>query len=228
MKMNSKSHKTINNLQKKLTLLGIKYNYNLTTLLNLRIVLTMILFIIFLYFLPYNIVSAPLLTIIFYYGIEYFFIDYRIKKRSKKLEIEAIAFFDILSLTIEAGRNLPDAIELTANSLNSDISLEFKHLISEIKMGKDFISALNDLKKRIPSEIIGNVILSIKDTHTFGSSLITSLNNQTEYLREKELLALKSDIAKLPIKLSVISVVFFIPIMLLIILSPVIIKIIIG
>ena len=79
------------------------------------------------------------------------------------------------------------------------------------------------MKKRIPSESINNTILNVTESSIFGSNIIESLNNQLEYLRNKELMEVKGKIAKLPIKISVISVVFFIPILLLIILSPVVI-----
>lgn len=52
--------------------------------------------------------------------------------------------------------------------------------------------------------------------------MIESLNNQLDFLRDKQLLEIKEEIAKLPTKISVISVIFFIPIMLLVILAPVI------
>jgi len=44
-----------------------------------------------------------------------------------------------------------------------------------------------------------------------------------EYLRNKQMLDVRAEIAKLPTKVSVISVLFFVPIMLLIILAPVLI-----
>ena len=90
-------------------------------------------------------------------------------------------------------------------------------------MGKSLVESLKDMKKRIPSESINNTILNVTESSIFGSNIIESLNNQLEYLRNKELMEVKGKIAKLPIKISVISVVFFIPILLLIILSPVVI-----
>ena len=80
------------------------------------------------------------------------------------------------------------------------------------------------MKERIPSDTINNIILSLTQSSVYGSSISESLTNQLDYLREKRLLVIKGEIAKLPTKISVISVIFFIPIMLLIILSPVIIE----
>ena len=60
--------------------------------------------------------------------------------------------------------------------------------------------------------------------NTYGTNIIDSMYNQIDFLRNKQLLDVKAEIAKLPTKVSVISVLFFVPIMLLIILAPVLIK----
>jgi len=80
------------------------------------------------------------------------------------------------------------------------------------------------MKKRIPSETINNTILNITQSNIFGNSIIDSLYNQIDFLREKQILDVKAEIAKLPTKISAISVVFFIPIILLIVLAPVVIE----
>jgi len=50
------------------------------------------------------------------------------------------------------------------------------------------------------------------------------MNSQVDYLRDKQILNIKAEIGKLPTKISVLSVIFFIPIMFLIILAPVLIN----
>ena len=84
------------------------------------------------------------------------------------------------------------------------------------------------MKKRIPSDTINNAILNMVESNIFGSSILTSLNNQIDYLREKQMLDVKSEINKLPTKVSILSVIFFVPIMLLIILAPVLIDYLMG
>ena len=52
--------------------------------------------------------------------------------------------------------------------------------------------------------------------------------SQIEFLRDKQVLAIREQINKLPNKISIVSVIFIIPIILLIVLGPVIIKFING
>ena len=94
----------------------------------------------------------------------------------------------------------------------------------EIKFGRSLMEALDDLKKRIPSDTINNIILNITQTSVFGNSIIEVMNNQVEFLREKQILEVKSQINKIPNKVSIVSVLFIVPLILLMILGPFIIN----
>ena len=94
----------------------------------------------------------------------------------------------------------------------------------EIKFGRSLMEALDDLKKRIPSDTVNNIILNITQTSVFGNSIIDVMNNQIEFLREKQILEVKSQINKIPNKVSIISVILIVPLILLMILGPFIIN----
>lgn len=214
--------KTIARVEKKIKLLGVDCKYDVIDLLNKRLISTLAIFFIILVLSPYGYIYGPLISIIYYLGIEYVYLDTKIKKRSSRLDYEALYFFEVLALTLESGRNLKGALEMTTASIDNSLSKEFKKCVDEVSLGKSLTESLNDLKERIPSQSINNVILNITQSNIFGNSIIDSLYNQIDFLRESKLLEVKSQISKLPIKISAISVIFFVPIMLLLILSPVI------
>lgn len=214
--------KTINKITKKVKLLGVDCKYDVIDLLNKRVISSLALFFIILIFSSKGYIYGPIITIIYYFGIEYLFLDYKIKQRASKLDYEALYFFEVLALTLESGRNLKASLEMTADSIDNSLSREFKKCINEVNLGKSLTETLNDMKERIPSQTINNVILNITQSNIFGNSIVDSLYNQIDYLRENKVLEVKAKISKLPVKISAISVIFFIPIMLLIILSPVI------
>lgn len=220
--------KTITRIEQKIKKLGITCNYKVINLLNARLFISLIIFILSLLFLKNGYILAPLLTVIFYLVSEYLVLDLPIQKRGKKLEKEAIFFFEVLALTLESGRNLNAALQITSKNIDSELSKEFQKSLQEIHLGKSFTECMNDMKSRIPSESINNAILNITQSSIFGNNILESLNNQLDYLREKRLLEIKAEITKLPTKISVISVLFFIPIMLLVILSPVLLEFIFG
>lgn len=220
--------KTIEKIDAKVKLLGVYCKYNTIDLLNYRLLISIALFFILMVASNYGYVLAPLFTLAFYVLSEYFVLDLPIKKRAKKLEEEALYFFEVLALTLEGGRNLKSSLDTTANAIDNEISAEFKKTLSEVYLGKSLTEALEDMKKRIPSETINNTILNITQSNIFGNSIIDSLYNQIDFLREKQILDVKASIAKLPTKISAISVIFFIPIILLIILAPVVLEYFIG
>ena len=76
------------------------------------------------------------------------------------------------------------------------------------------------MQSKIPSDSINNIILSLTQANIY-SSIIDTMYNQVDYLREKRKLEVKAFISKVPTKISIISVFFFIPLILLIILGPV-------
>ena len=136
------------------------------------------------------------------------------------LEHEALYFFEILTLTLESGRNLEQSLAVTISNVNSSLSKEFAKTLSEMEYGKTLIEALDDMKKRIPSVTINNIILNMTQTNIFGNSIIDTLYNQVDFLREKESLEIKAEINKIPNKISIVSVIFMVPLILILILGP--------
>lgn len=216
--------KTIDKINSKIKLLGLNQRLDAVQFLNIRLIVMIVMFILIFIFSKIGYILAPILSLVFYYLMEYLVLDYQAKIRAKSLEKEALFFFEVFVLTLESGRNLRQALILTTENVDSEISNEFKKTLAEVRLGKSLNEALESMKKRIPSDTINNTILNMIQSNTFGNSMVDSIYNQIEYLRNKQMLDVRAEIAKLPTKVSVISVLFFVPIMLLIILAPVIIQ----
>ena len=217
--------KDIEYIQSKINMLGVtrKFKFDAVTFLNLRILTTILLtFILFLSNINYFII--PFIIILYYNLFYHLLITNEINKRIKKLDKEALSFFEILTLSLESGRNLENSLEITCYNIDSELSSEFKRSLMEIRFGRSLMEALNDLKKRIPSDTVNNIILNITQTSVFGNSIIDVMNNQIEFLREKQVLEVKSQINKIPNKVSIVSVLFIVPLILLMILGPFIIN----
>lgn len=216
--------KTIDKINSKIKLLGLNQRLDAVQFLNIRLIVMIVMFILIFIFSKIGYILAPVVSLVFYYLMEYLVLDYQAKIRGKSLEKEALFFFEVFVLTLESGRNLRQALILTTENVDSEISNEFKKTLAEVRLGKSLNEALESMKKRIPSDTINNTILNMIQSNTFGNSMVDSIYNQIEYLRNKQMLDVRAEIAKLPTKVSVISVLFFVPIMLLIILAPVIIQ----
>lgn len=217
--------KSINRIVKKNKLLGIDHNYDIDSLLISHLLISLFIFVIFL-IIKRDFVISLIITLIYFFAAEYVFFDLRLVKRGKKLEKEAVFYFQILALTLESGSNLKQAIELTSKTLDSTLALEFKRVVDDIAMGKSLTEGLDDLKLRIPSDNVNNIILNLLESNIYGNNMIESLNNQLDYLNDKLLLETKARINKMPIKISIVSVLIFVPLILIIILSPILINLI--
>lgn len=215
------SDKYVNRFVKKVKLLGIKNKMDPYDIILTRLLTTVILFILLLYFFKYGYIIAPIGGVIYYFLFNYFVLNKKIKMRIIKLENEAMHFFEVLTLSLETGRNLVEAIEVTTDNVSGLLSDEFRESVREVSFGKSLNEALNDMQYRIPSENVNNIVLSLTQANLYGNSIIENLYSQIDYLREKRKLEVKGRISKVPILISVISVFFFVPLLLIVILGPI-------
>ena len=85
--------KTLNRINKKCKLLG-DTKIKPISFMNVRVIGTIIIFLLFLLFNEKGYIYGPLYGVIFYIGLEYY-LDYKIKVRSEILNYEAIFFFQV-------------------------------------------------------------------------------------------------------------------------------------
>lgn len=214
------SKRQIKRINDKINLLGVSSKYSTLSFLNIRLITSIMIFLLILINYKYGYIFSIVITILYYYFFEKVLLDVKINERRRKLDIEAIYFFEVLTLSLQTGRNLAEAISITINSVDSELSLEFKEALRQTKFGKSLSESLTDMQSKIPSDNINNIILALTQANIYGSSIIDTMYNQVDYLREKRKMEVKAMISKVPTKISIISVFFFIPLILLIILGP--------
>ncbi len=214
------NQKEIDSIDYKLKCIGPDTKFDVTSFCLVRLITTLLVFFITIFITNYGYVYAPFVAVGYYYLFYYLNITKKLEARNRRLEHQALFFFEILSLTLESGRNLENALIVTCDNVDSEISSEFKKALDEMKFGKSLIEALEDLKKRMSSDIIGNIILNIIQTNRFGNSILDTLYNEVDFLREKELLSAKEQINKIPNKVSIISVLFIVPLIIILLLGP--------
>ena len=217
-------YRRIKAVQDELDMLGDRAKMNAITFYNFRYLTTLIVFLLVLYNTKLGYVTAPMTMLIYYYLFYYVFITRPKKERIRTLDHDALYFFEILTLTLESGRNLENSLEITVMNVDSELSREFKKALVEVKFGKSLLEALEDMKKRIPSETVNNIILNITQTNVFGNSILETMYHQIDFLRDKQTLEIKGEINKITNKISIISVIFVVPLILLMILGPFIIE----
>lgn len=217
------SKKMLEYADDKIKLLGVDCKYDAVHFLNLRLFVSASVFFVVLYFIDFGWLIAPLVACLIYQLFFPLVVDPKIKKRERELEKDSLYFFEILVLSLEAGRNIKTALDITTKNTDSALSREFKKVIKDVNYGKDLDEALEEIKYRIPSDTVNNIILNIRQSNIFGNNIIETVYSQVDFIREKRLLEAKGQISKIPVKISVVSVIFFIPLLLLLLLGPMII-----
>lgn len=219
--------KDIQKTESKINLFGVSKKFSTDYFMNLRFYTSMLVFIIIFIFFDSGPLLSPIITVLWYYFIGYFMIDRPLKKRERKLDNEAYYYFEVLTLALESGRNLENAIKMACKYINSEISDEFKETLKQVNFGKSLTESLSLMSNRIPSLTVNNIILNMEQSNLFGNSIIETMYNQLDFLKDKQVMDIKAQINKIPNKISIFSVLFFIPLILLIILGPVLVEFII-
>lgn len=159
-------------IEKDLNCLGHDTKYTVSTFVRDRLLVTLLVTVLIVILTDLGYILAPFVAVGTYYLFYYLNITKKIEIRNKRLENEAIFFFEILSLTLESGNNLEGALRVTCDNVDSEISDEFKKTLFEMQFGKSLIEALSDMHQRISSNDINNTILNIIQTSQFGNSIL--------------------------------------------------------
>ncbi len=215
--------KDIKKIDAKINQFGVSKKFTTEYFMNFRLFTSIIVFVVLFIFADFGALIAPVATVLWYILVGYFMIDKPLKKRERKLDNEAYYYFEVLTLVLESGRNLENAIKMACKYIDSEISSEFKETIKQVNFGKSLTESLSVMSMRIPSLTINNIILNMEQSNLFGNSIIETMYNQLDFLKDKQIMDIKAQINKIPNKISIFSVLFFIPLILLIILGPVLI-----
>ena len=113
----------IDRLKIKIKMLGI--NYDPYILLSSKVILSVLLFLVLL-INTCGIIVPVIVAILFYFIIGFLFIDLRIYLRMRRLEKDAVDYVPLLLLSMENGRNIRSAIEVSCETINNELSREFK------------------------------------------------------------------------------------------------------
>ena len=123
-------------------------------------------------------------------------------------------------LSIKGGRNIKKSLMYSTDIVDNTLSSVFKRVLFDEKVGKSFDESLIELKKRIPSDVVVNIISSIIEANRMGNNINDSVNDQLSYLNDRKNKRILNAYRIIPLKMAITSVVFvFLVILLLVICS---------
>ncbi len=160
------------------------------------------------------------------FRIPRFYLAHLIRKRQKNIEFELPYVIDLLSLAIESGLDLTGGIaKVVEKSRNTDIVVEFKMFLADIKVGKSMEEALADMAERVKVLSFFSFVSSLIQAQRLGADIGPTLRAQAEQMRYQRLILAEERVNKLPVKLLVPLVFFVFPSISVLLIGPAMIQI---
>lgn len=137
-------------------------------------------------------------------------------------------FMDLLVVCVEAGHSLPAALERIGREItqsNRLLSANIHLLNLELRAGRDLSTALRALSVRLGIEEVRSLALLMRQSEELGTSLATSLRVFSDEMRDKRLMRAEARANALPVKMVIPLGMFIFPVILLVIMTPLVIRI---
>lgn len=157
----------------------------------------------------------------------YFFPKYWVTRR-QAVRQEAIEHgfpdsLDMMLVCVEAGQSLDQSILRVARELRAgfpDIALEYETVSQQMKAGKDKSSVLKDMSERCGVQDITSFVTVLIQSQQFGTSIADALRVYASEMRDKRVMRAEEKANKLPTKMTLATMMFTVPPLLVILVGP--------
>ncbi len=191
--------------------------------LLLRIFLSLLILILPVFITVYNIIFSSILAICFFIFSKMIYL--KLLKNFKKNNLEYQSYFFIISVYINLKTSsILDSLNYASSHIKCDLSNYFKISLKEINNGLSFNESFENLKAKFDLPyLIRFIDILILYTNN-KKTLLIKLKELCKDLEKENVLKENSRIKKLPINVIIFSFLFIIPIIILLIITPLIIE----
>ncbi len=172
-------------------------------------------------------VTKLMLAIILPAGTGYYLPKYWVERRRQGRNGEITNGFpdalDLLLVCVEAGQSMDQAIQRVANEITIGfpaLGEEFEIVGNEIKAGKDKVQVLRDFAERAGVPDISSFTTVMIQSQTFGTSISEALRVYASEMRDKRVMRAEEKANVLPTKLTLGTMMFTVPPLLIILIGP--------
>lgn len=174
-----------------------------------------------------RVLAVAVATVVGFYAPN-LFLENRISKRRTSIMQAFPDALDLLLICVEAGMSIEAAIQKVSQEIGGssiDLAEELTLLSAELSYLPDRRMAYEGLAKRTNHPGVRSVATAMTQAETYGTPLGTALRTMAKENREMRLSAAEKKAAALPAKLTVPMILFFLPVLFIVILTPAIINI---
>jgi len=216
----------VESLRRKLREAGSPTNIGVSEFIGLRFVLMGIMAGSF--FLIFAITGASLVQLLLFplvlgvvgYMIPGIWLDRKIKSRKKEIQSALPDAIDLLTISVEAGLGFDPALVRVAQKWDNQLTLEFRKLLHEMRVGASRRQAFRDMAERANVDELNIFIASIVQADQLGVSISKVLRVQSRQMRISRRQRAEAQAQKAPIKMLFPMVFLIFPAMYVVILGP--------
>ncbi len=157
------------------------------------------------------------------YWLPKYWITRRVAERKEQIEQGFPDSLDMMLVCVEAGQSLDQCIVRVARELKASYAAladEFEVVAQEMKAGKDKVSVLNDMGTRCGVQDISSFVTVLVQSAAFGTSIADALRVYAEEMRDKRVMKAEEAANKLPTKMTLATMMFTVPPLLVILVGP--------
>jgi tight adherence protein C len=184
--------------------------------------------LLFLFVLPEDPSLVPALTVsgalgLAGYSLPYYWIRRRIAARRQELQDSFPDAMDMMLVCIEGGHSLDQAIARVAIEIKASgtpLSDELEAVNNEFRAGKDRAQVLRDFAERCGVGDITSFVTVLIQSQAFGTSIAQALRIYAAEMRDKRLMRAEEKANVLPTKLTLGTMAFTVPPLVLILAGP--------
>ena len=165
----------------------------------------------------------------FGYFLPLYWVKRQIATRKQEIENAFPDAMDMMLVCIEGGQSLDQSMARVGQEMQSSsgpLSQEFLIVSHEFRAGKDRVSVLRDFAERCSVNDISSFVTVLIQSQAFGTSISQALRVYAAEMRDKRLMRAEEKANVLPTKLTLGTMMFTVPPLILILVGPSIIQII--
>jgi tight adherence protein C len=150
----------------------------------------------------------------------------REERRRERCEVELTHALGELVMGVESGLTLEMVMSLYAHRKASDLAEEFTEVLNQIALGASRTEALEELRRRTPTPEVSGFVTAVQQNQRIGTPLAEILRQQAHTARRRRRQAVEEHAATLSLKMIFPTVFCILPVLLVVIVGPSIIRLI--
>lgn len=157
------------------------------------------------------------------YYLPKYWVERRIQSRQQEITNGFPDSLDMMLICVEAGQSLDQSILRVSQELRAGcpaLAEEYEIVSHEMKAGKDKIAVLKDMAERCGVTDVSSFVTVLIQSASFGTSIADALRVYAGEMRDKRVMRAEEAANKLPTKLTLGTMMFTVPPLVVIMIGP--------